>query len=399
MIFRILLPFLLFCTGIGAWMWLGRPMDPPKFEEQAPQRLKTERLVLSRTHFPVFLESQGTVSPHHTTTLTAQVPGTIITIPPSFEDGAFFRKDDVLLELDPGDLQADLSSAESRLARAEAALAQEEAKAKQARLNWDDIGYKEEPSPLVLRVPQLKDARAQVTAARTDVEQATRNLQRAQIRAPFDGRVKKRLVGLGQAVTATTPLGEIFSTDLAEIRLPLSADQIPFIVLPKRESDPPVPVTITDALGKRSESSTTTWNAEIIRTEGALDETSRELFVIARITDPFGLHNGKPELKIGQPVRATIQGITLPDVFVIPRTALRGVNRIFLINPDTLTLKRRNLSPIWSTTDSFIVRDNLQQGDWLATSRLTYAPDGAPIEIIESSIASEPSPSNKKGGS
>jgi len=399
MFLRISLPILLFAAGIGAWFWLGKPADTPKFEQQVRQRIKTERAILSRTDFPVFLESQGTISPHHATTVTALVPGTIITIHPSFEDGAFFRQGEILLELDPGDLQATLSSAESRLARAEAALAQEEAKAKQARLNWDDIGYTEEPSPLVLRVPQLKDARAQVTSARTDVEQATRNLARAQIRAPFDGRVKKRLVGLGQAVTSTTPLGEVFSTDLAEIRLPLSADQIPFVSLPKRESDPPVPVTITDALGKRSLSSTTTWEARIIRTEGTLDPSSRELFAIARIIDPFGLQSGKPELKIGQPVRASIQGITLRDVFVIPRTALRGVNRVFLIDPQNLTLSRKSLNPVWSTPDAFIVQSEIQPGDWLATSRLTYAPDGAPVEIIETSIASEPDSSNKNSGS
>ena len=51
-------------------------------------------------------------------------------------------------------------------ARRVVVLAQEEARAKQAKLNWDDIGYEEEPSPLVLRVPQLKEAHAVVTSAR-----------------------------------------------------------------------------------------------------------------------------------------------------------------------------------------------------------------------------------------
>ncbi len=108
---------------------------------------------------------------------------------PNFEDGAFFNKGDVLAELDPADLQAALTAAESRLARAEAALAQEEARAKQAKLNWEDIGYDEEPSPLVLRIPQLKEANAVITSARADLDQAKRNLNRSKIRAPFDGRV------------------------------------------------------------------------------------------------------------------------------------------------------------------------------------------------------------------
>lgn len=396
---RVSLPLILLAAGFGAWKWLATPIAAPAFQEHEPNRVKTERHILSRTQFPVILESQGTIRAQHSTTITPLVPGTVITIHPSFEDGAFFRKNDVLVELDPGDLKATLSSAESRLARAEAVLAQEEARAKQARLNWQDVGFKEEPSPLVLRIPQLKEARAQVNAAQTDVDQATRNLERARIRAPFDGRVKKRLVGLGQAVNGTTPLGEIFATDLAEIRLPLSAEQLPFVTLPKSESEPSIPVLLTDALGKTQHKTASTWQARIIRTEGTLDESSRELFVIARIDDPFGLRSGKPELKIGQPVRASIQGITLQDVFVIPRTAMRGVNRIYLIDPSNLTLRKIQIEPVWTTMDAFIVKNGLQSGDWLASSRMPYAPDGAPVEIIDSSLASEPRPPGTRGGS
>jgi multidrug resistance efflux pump len=137
----------------------------------------------------VVLETQGTIRAHHSTTITSLVPGTIHKVHPNFEDGAFFNKGDVLAELDPADLQAALTAAESRLARAEAALAQEEARAKQAKLNWEDIGYDEEPSPLVLRIPQLKEANAVITSARADLDQAKRNLNRSKIRAPFDGRV------------------------------------------------------------------------------------------------------------------------------------------------------------------------------------------------------------------
>lgn len=389
MLIRVLIPIFILVAGFGAWKWLSIPVEEPKPEQHEPQKLKTERLEIRPVNFPIILETQGTVRAHHTTTITSQVPGVVQSVHPSFEDGAFFREGDILAELDPADLQAELTAAESSLARAEAALAQEEARAKQAKLNWEDIGYDEEPSPLVLRVPQLKEANAAVIAAQADLDQAARNLGRAKIRAPFDGRVKSRLVGLGQAVGGTTPLGEVFATDYAEVRLPLTPTQLKFVRLPASSDDPPVSVTLHDALGRIDEETRDSWEARIVRTEGALDENSRELFAIARVDDPFGLETDHPELRIGQPVRADVRGMVLEDVFVLPRSALRGVNRIYLIERPELTIHKLTIEPVWSTTDKLVVREGLGPGDWVATSLMPYAPEGAPVEIIEPAMATD----------
>ncbi len=389
MFIRFLIPVIFLAAGFGAWRWLGIPVEEPQPQQAEPLKLKTEHLELTATDFPVILETQGSIRAHHSTTITSLVPGKILKVHPNFEDGAFFNEGDVLAELDPADLEAALTAAESRLARAEAALAQEEAHAKQAKLNWDDIGYDEEPSPLVLRIPQLKEANAVISSARADLDQAQRNLDRAKIRAPFDGRVKSRLIGLGQSVGGTTALGEVFATDFAEVRLPLSANQLPFVNLPSSADDPPINVILTDSITGTIQSDAPSWPARIVRTEGALDESSRELFAIARIDDPFGRKSGNPELRIGQPVRAAIQGILLNDVFVIPKTALRGLNRIFLIDRNNPSIQRTDIAPIWSNDEVLVVREGLKSGDWLSTSRLPYAPNGAPVEVIQPPVAAE----------
>jgi RND family efflux transporter MFP subunit len=395
---RIVIPVAILATGVGAWKWLATPVDPPQSETAVAQRLQTGIIELQRTDFAVILESQGTIRAHHTTIITSLVPGKIITIHPAFEDGAFFREGEVLAELDRADLQAAFASSEARLARAEAALAQEQARAKQAKLNWEEIGFDEAPSDLVLRVPQLKEAQANVAATKAEVDQAKRNLERASIRAPFDGRVKERRVGLGQTVSPGTPLGEVFATDFAELRLPLTPRQLGFVNLPSQDSDAPVPVTITDALGGPNPAS---WQARIVRTEGTLDESSRELFAIARIDDPFGIGSGKPPLRIGQPVRAAIAGIVLKDVFVLPRSALRGVNRIYLIDPDPEAsgehlglLRRHDIQPVWDTDEVLVIRDGLSAGQILATTRLPYAPDGAPVEIVRPAANASSTPAD-----
>jgi len=384
---RIVPPILILAIGVFAWVLLGVPVEEPQPERRDPQVLQTERLELQRTDYPVILDSQGIIRAHYETALTPQVAGTVLVVHPPFDDGAFFKAGEVLLELDPADFETQLVAAESRLARAEAALAQEEARANQARLNWEDMGYTDAPSPLVLRVPQLKEAHANVNAAVADLEQAKRNLERTKVRAPFDGRVKSRLVGPGQAVGATTTLGQIFASEKAEIRLPLTPRQLEFIDLPSRPTDAPVRVTLIDALSSRSTGQT--WQAQIVRTEGTLDENSRELFAIAEIDDPFGLTSGLPELRIGQPVRAAIDGIVLRDVFVLPRSAMRGLDRVFLIERDPDRIRRASINPVWSTSDVVVVRDNLENGDWLATSRMPLVPNDAPVEVIEAPSAAE----------
>lgn len=390
MLLRILIPVLILTAGFFVGKKLSTAIEPPAPEHVPPQKLRTEVIELQRTDYPVLLNTQGVVRAHYETPLTPAVSGRIIAIHPSFEDGAFFSEGDVLAELDPADFQAAVEAAESRVARSEAALAQEEARAKQARLNWEELGYDEEPSPLVLRVPQLKEAHATVDAARAELDQARLNLERTKVKAPFDGRVRVRTVGLGQAVGNSTPLGEVYATDYAEVRLPLTPEQLAFIDLPSRPNDPEVGVTLTSTHSVTPDGSTPQWPARIVRSEGALDESSRELFAIARIDDPFGLESGKPPLRIGQPVRASVEGRNLQDVFVVPRLALRGVNRIYLVDRENPSIIRTEIEPIWTTREVLIVKDGLEDGQWLSTTRLPYAPDGAPVEVVESVSAATP---------
>ena len=56
-----------------------------------------------------------------------------------------------------------------------------------------------------LSAANLKQAEADVQSADAQVARAKRDLERTHILAPFDGRVRQRLVGLGQLVGAGIP--------------------------------------------------------------------------------------------------------------------------------------------------------------------------------------------------
>ncbi len=381
-VLRLLFPLLL----LGGGYWSYTQLSVKKEEEARPRPARkkpaTEVITLQREDYRVILKSQGVVQPHNQTSLTSRVGGRVIAISPLFESGAFFQQGEVLLELDPTDFLADLSTAEARLARAQATLAQEEARAEQARLDWEDLGYTTEPTDLVLRKPQLKQARADVKAATASLTDAQRRLERTKIRAPYAGRVRERVIGLGQSITPNSRLGEVFSTDFAEIRLSLSPRELQHVTLPNGPGDPNIPVTLIDALNAENPQH---WQGEIVRTEGALDERSRKLFIIARVDDPFITQAGEAPLRIGQPVRAILKGHEIKDVFVIPRKSERQPGEIVLVDPKTLKIERREITPVWSDEEYYLVRDGLPEGWFVATSRMNAKPNGAQVTIIDSS--------------
>lgn len=397
---RFSLPLAILLVGWIGYTVLAQEQDEAKRPPPKARAIRTTAEELHLQNYTTVVRTQGVIRPHHEVTLTAQVSGKIALLLPGFEDGSFFAEGEILAQLDSSDYDTAVVASKAQVARASAAFAQEKARAKQAELNWEDLGYDEEPSELVLRIPQMNQAEAEVKAAEAQLDQAERDLDRTRIRAPFDGRVKERIVGVGQSISAGTPLGTIFSIDFAEVRLPVASHELGFLTLPEAPEDEPVNVELTDALNDESE---TVWHAEIVRTEGTLDEDSRELFAIARLVDPFGRKTGKPPLRIGQPVVGAIAGRVLEDVYVIPRIAVRQLNRIFLIDKNELTLERRTIDPVWTDKDHLVVRDDtIPDGALLSTSHLVYAPNGSKVEIIpketDAELNAESKPADGESG-
>jgi len=283
------------------------------------------------------VESQGTVRPRTETTLVSEVSGKIVSVAPEFVAGGFFRKGQQLLQIDPSDYETALKRAEAALASRVAKLADENARSEQAMRDWKNMGKQGQPSELVLREPQVADARANVSAAEADVQKARRDLERTSISLPYDGLVKQKAVDIGQYVTLGTRLGVTFAIDTAEVRLPLTHDDLNYLHLPSetevRNSEKPFPPV---TLSARNGDGTDHWQARIIRTEGVVDETSRVIYAVAQVVDPYGVlgQSDQPELKIGTFVNAEIQGLPADNVVVLPRYVLRADNTVLTANAD-----------------------------------------------------------------
>jgi RND family efflux transporter MFP subunit len=379
-VIRLVPPLVILAAGWFGYSTLSIEPEEKKRPKGTPRPIKTQVVELLVQDYPTKIVTQGNVRPHDQITLNSEVTGKIVSISASFEDGAFFKAGEVLVELDTADFEAVVANGEAQVARMTSAYALEKAQSDQARLNWDKLNLNEEPDPLVLRIPQLKQAEANVKSADAQLGRAQRDLARTQIRAPFDGRVRQRTVGLGQAIRTNSQLGTIFASDYAEVRLPISGEDLPLLNLPEEVGDQPVEVVLRDALNLANE---TIWKAQIIRTEGTLDASSLELFAIAKVDDPFGIISGKPPLRIGQPVTASVSGKVLENVMALPRLGVKRLNQVYLVDPKKMTLHNRTIEAVWADGDHVLIRDpHIPDGSLLATTKLWYTPEGATVEIL-----------------
>jgi RND family efflux transporter MFP subunit len=360
-------------------------MNPP----EAPQRpafdgpmMTVETAPVIPRDYPIMLQSYGTVQPRTRSILIAQVGGQLVSINENVRDGGFFEKGDVLGQIDPRDYEADVQISEASLADARQALAEAVARSEQALEDWERLGNEGEPSDLVLRVPQLEAAKARVKSAESSLSKVNLDLERTRITAPFAGRVIRKLVDVGQVISSNTQLAEIYATDVVEIRLPLRNRDLGFIDLPEslRFVDAAdvkeTPVVIrSDLIGNE------VWPAKLVRTEGAIDESARQLHVIAQIDDPFGPQNeDRSPLKIGEYVTAEIAGKTLPGALVIPNnTIYQGA---FVYTVEDGILRRKDIQIAWQNDVEAIIDGGLKPGDDLVVTPLGQVTSGIRVSVV-----------------
>ncbi len=327
--------------------------------------------------------AQGEVRPRTDISLTAQVSGRVVATAENFVNGGAFDKDDTLIRIEDADYRAAAAGAKARVAQAEEALRREEAEGALARRDYEDLGREDDPTELALRIPQLAQARANFDAAKAEHTAALLNLERTRIRAPFTGRVRERIAGVGQFVSPGAQLGRIFSTDVAEIRLPLTDSDLTKLGLPiafvATDENPGPPVALTAFVAGAEHE----WTGRIARADGSIDAATRQVFVVAVVDDPYGAGaDGDMPLIMGLFVDATIRGKPFHNAIVLPRSALYGRDTVYVIADDA-TLDRRTIHIVSTDRDTITVSGGISAGERIAVSPLRGADHGDKVSPVD----------------
>jgi RND family efflux transporter MFP subunit len=343
--------------------------EPPKREnEDLDLLVETLTLELSTESFKI--ASQGTVRPRTRTVLSAEVSGSIVSISDQFIAGGVFEKGEVLMRIDPTNYTVAVDKAEALLA--------------QRQIEFDGAeklrsqGYRAES--------EYASARAALASARAELVSARKNLERTYIRLPYEGMVLSKNSDIGQFVNPGTQLGVTFATDVAEIRLPLTDLDLAFVDLPDvasagKGNGPHVALTATQ------KGQLVQWDAELVRSEGVVDEKSRVTYAVAQVQDPYRLHGEGSALPVGTFVAAEIAGSDAVDIIRIPRTALRGADQVLVVDVEN-KIDIRSVEVVRSDARFAYIGSGVTVGERITTTAIEVPTNGMSVRTAES-IAAE----------
>ncbi|MEQ9105711.1 MAG: efflux RND transporter periplasmic adaptor subunit [Rhodothermales bacterium] len=372
---------------IGLILFIVMRPDPAT-EEPAEFAPVVEFLTAEPTSDAVYLQATGSVAARRDVALAAEVPGTVVWTHPSFAAGGAFRAGDVLIRLDSTDFRNAVVMAEAELTQRtfEALLAAEEAEI--ARADWErlvarnaDVEAPEdtELGSLLFREPQLKLAEAARRAAQARLEDARKRLSRSVIRAPFEGRIRQANVNLGSYVAPGMVVATYFSTDVAEISVPVSARDVALFDNLDGLVRDRAPATVRSGAAE--------WPARVVRTSGAINPQTRMMDIVLSVDRPYAT---TPPLRVGTFVDVAIPARTPDAWYRLPVELLREDGTVWLFEDGTLRI--RSVQVLTEQDGHAVVTGGLSPGDRIIRTNLAVVTDGMSVRTTDS--ASTPNTEN-----
>ena len=364
-IIRTVLPFVLVVAAVLILLNVMAMFKPePEEVVPPPAGLVVETGSATRTNHVIKVASQGVVLAQREISLVPEIQGKIVALSDDFAAGGRFKEGDILVRIDPADYEVAVERARASLASQQANLDLEQARSDQALKDWDSFGKKGEPSDLVLNIPQLKGAKAAVEAAVADLRKAERDLAKTRIRAPFDGVVVSKLADLGQFVNIGSQLGQIANSAIAEVRLPITDNDMRKIEWPGIDTDWNIPVVFLN------DDQQTVANGSIVRLEASKDRNTLVNYAVAQISNPFD-----QGLKLNAFLNAEISGKTLTDVYEVPVSYIMPNNQIG-IYADNDTLDIKQFESLYQTDKFIYISSGIDGRDAIVTTPIQGAYQG-----------------------
>ena len=337
-----------------------------KKEVTAPPPIVTVAEVVKET-VPVYLDYVGTLQAVNTVDIVARVEGFLQER--AFVDGADVKKGDLLFVIDPRPFEAQLENAQAQLAKDEAALAY----ARQQVERYKPLVDKE----FIARnafdqfSTQVKELQAAVEADRAAIKLAELNLSYCRMYAPFDGRIGRRYVDVGNLVGAgqDTKLATLVQLDPIYVYFSPSSRYLPEILKQQEKGKLTVRLILPDE--------------SIHPYEGAVDFVNNTVeSTTSTISMRAVVHNPDKNLLPGQYVQVRLLLTMKPDAFLVPEQAVsdtQGGAYVFVVNKDN-KVESRDIVAGTTYNGMRIIEEGVKPGERVIIEGLQKVKPGITVQ-------------------
>jgi membrane fusion protein, multidrug efflux system len=327
--------------------------------------------------------------------IVARVSGFLERI--AYTEGEMVKQGQVMFQLDPKPLQAQLNSAKGELQSQQARLAT--AKANYARVKplADEDALSQ--SELDKAKGELDGATAAVFAANAKVEEASLNLGYVTITAPVTGLASRALQRQGAYINAMSDsanLTYVAAADPIWVNFSISQNQM-------------AKWTQAESKGQLLQPAGENYEVELVLPGGGKYPYKGKIsFADPAFSPDTGsfmvravLPNPKLDLKPGMFVTAYVIGATRPNAIVVPQLAVQqGSNGhlVYVVNDKSVAEIRPVVVGDYQGEKDIVILTGLQAGDRVVVDGVMKVVPGQPVAIVapgEAATAPSPPPAKK----
>lgn len=335
---------------------------------------------------PLVTELPGRTVPYLIAEVRPQVTG--IVQQRAFTEGSAVKAGELLYRIDPASYQAGYDSAKATLARAEANLYAARVKAERyAGLVKIEAVSKQANDDAAAA---LKQAQAEVSAAKAALDKAKIDLGYTRVSAPIAGRIGRSAVTQGALVTANqaAPLATVQQLDPIYVDLTQSSAemlglrrQLESGSLSRVGGDSvPVELVLEDGSKYARE-------GKLAFSEVTVDEATGSVTLRALFPNPDG------ELLPGMYVRARLAQGVKNDAILVPHAAVsrdqRGTPFVLVVDAEN-KVESRNIELAQARGTDWVVSGGLAAGERVIVAGLQKVRPGATVQVEEAGGAAAP---------
>lgn len=386
---------LVLAVGVAAFLALTLSRSRPNRRSSTTAAPAVDVVEARAASVPIVVRAMGGVQPAESVKVIPQVGGRVTFVSPSLVPGKRIKKNELLVQIEPKDYDLAIRAAQAEVTQAQLAVevqqGQRAAAQRELQLVEGELAPTQEGMRLASRESYVENARAQLDAAQSRLEQAQLARSRTTLRAPFDARVQDKAVDVGQVVSPQSVVATLVASDRAWVEAALPTEQLRWIDVPGLNAERGAEVRVTQKLAG---------DIEVVRRGGvvgllpSLHETGKLARLLVEIDDPFAEQDGAASrpvgadpalpLLVGSYVHLEIQGRTLLDLLALPRGALREGGQVWVRDADGL-LALRSVETVWRDGEVVYVRGDLKPSELVVTSHIA-----SPIPGMRLDLAGQP---------